>query len=193
MRHYQEFDIGFDCIVTDPKTVKVLYIDTDFTKHRGPFWIPQQYFRKDLVDFLGALDITVHQMILLGLGAEGPDPHCDDPGPGDWGRMAWWESDQVDMMWYDLLPGQSHNMVIRPLDGAPCYMAREHQVQETHRVRLSSTRPAIVSTGVLHTGHNHGAAPWAPYAWGWQIVPFRDGRPMTDSELAESLKQYLVN
>lgn len=188
MQYHQGFDIGFYSIVNDVEAVKRLHKNT---LHRGPFFIPPQYYRQDLVDFLIAHDITVYKMILIELGAEGPDPHCDDPGPGPWARLVWWESDQTDMIWYKLKSNENLTMMTRSVDGVANFSAREQQVDEIFRVRLASHRPAIVRTGVLHSGENHGSAPWAPHTWGWQIFPHRNDRAMTGSELAESLKQYL--
>jgi hypothetical protein len=186
----QQVDIGFSNIITDTDAVKALHESTDFRQHGGPFWAPRQYLRSDVLSFLSALDIAVKDVHAIRLIKDSPPhPHTDDPGPGDWGRLMWWEGTETDMVWYRLKEEQSMMTRSRPQDQALTYMLYFHQVEEIHRVRLPSTNPVIVRTGTWHSGFNHSEQP----CFGWQVWPVRDGRHMTFDELTAALAAYHIS
>ena len=189
MQYIQSVNIGFSGIITDTGAVKALHESTDFKKHGGPFWAPRQYLRSDVLEFLGSHDIYVKDVHVLRLSKDDPPPpHTDDPGPGDWARLMWWEGPETDMIWYRLREGQSIMTKTRPQDKASTFMVYAHQVEEIHRVRLPTQHPVIVRTGVWHSGFNHCDQP----CFGWQIWPMRDGRSITFDELTAALATYLL-
>jgi hypothetical protein len=190
MQYHLNVDIGFNGIVTDIPMVKSMHVATDFSKLPGPFFVPCQYLRQDVIDFLAALDIQVHKVHGIRLEPDNsPPPHCDDPGPGDWARLMWWEGRHTDMTWYKLNEGIPITKLHRPMDDATHYIANFEQVSEIHRVRLSASNPVLVRTGTLHSGFNYEDQP----CFGWQIWPTRGGHSVTFDQLADALAPYVLD
>ena len=190
MRYLLNLDLGFPGIVTDVAAVKAQHHASTLLRLTGPVCVPKRLLRQDVVDWLAALDINIKQVNAIKLGRDdSPPPHCDDPGPGDWGRIMWWDGQCTDMTWYQLNEGCAMRELRQPVTGATHYMASFEQVTEIHRVRLPASNPILVRTGVLHSGFSDEEPP----CFGWQIWPTRDGHSMTFDQLADALAPYVLD